>query len=113
MTNIQDTAVKQECENLICTHPGNNATCTQEGVRSTYNSIKSTMKPNPVKILGTLVNPNNIVTSMCVRYDKEGINHFYFIYSAHYSFVCCNLSGIFPSFVRSYTILTNVDNGTD
>jgi hypothetical protein len=22
----------QECENLICTHPGNNATCTEEGV---------------------------------------------------------------------------------
>jgi hypothetical protein len=23
-----DTAVNQECENLICTHPGNNATCS-------------------------------------------------------------------------------------
>jgi hypothetical protein len=30
-----DTALDQECENLICTHPGNNATCTQEGVTST------------------------------------------------------------------------------
>src|SRR5438874_4574683 len=27
-----DTALDQECENLICTHPGNNATCVQEGV---------------------------------------------------------------------------------
>jgi hypothetical protein len=26
-----DTALDQECENLICTHPGENATCTQEG----------------------------------------------------------------------------------
>jgi hypothetical protein len=26
-----DTAVDQECENLICTHPGENATCVQEG----------------------------------------------------------------------------------
>jgi hypothetical protein len=26
-----DTAVDQECENLICTHPGNNATCVSEG----------------------------------------------------------------------------------
>jgi hypothetical protein len=26
-----DTAVDQECENLICTHPGENAACTQEG----------------------------------------------------------------------------------
>jgi ABC-type antimicrobial peptide transport system permease subunit len=25
----------QECENLICTHPGENATCVQEGVVST------------------------------------------------------------------------------
>jgi hypothetical protein len=27
-----DTALDQECENLICTHPGENATCTQEGL---------------------------------------------------------------------------------
>ena len=27
-----DTAVDQECENLICTHPGSNATCDTEGV---------------------------------------------------------------------------------
>jgi hypothetical protein len=27
-----DTALDQECQNLICTHPGNNATCSQEGV---------------------------------------------------------------------------------
>jgi len=26
-----DTATNQECENLICTHPGENATCTEEG----------------------------------------------------------------------------------
>jgi hypothetical protein len=29
-----DTAVDQECENLICTHLGENATCTEEGVTS-------------------------------------------------------------------------------
>jgi hypothetical protein len=29
-----DTTVDQECENLICTHPGNNATCVQEGAVS-------------------------------------------------------------------------------
>ena len=27
-----DTALDQECENLICTHPGENATCVQEGL---------------------------------------------------------------------------------
>jgi len=26
-----DNDQEQECENLICTHPGNNATCTEEG----------------------------------------------------------------------------------
>jgi hypothetical protein len=29
-----DTTLDQECENLICTHPGNNATCVQEGAAS-------------------------------------------------------------------------------
>ena len=37
-----DTTVNQECENLICTHPGENTTCTQEGVRSI-----STPTPTP------------------------------------------------------------------
>jgi len=40
-----DTATNQECENLICTHPGENATCTEEGVRSNartnYNNLKN------------------------------------------------------------------------
>ena len=26
-----DTTLDQECENLICTHPGDNATCVSEG----------------------------------------------------------------------------------
>ena len=30
-----DTALDQECENLICTHPGDNATCVQEGAAVT------------------------------------------------------------------------------
>jgi hypothetical protein len=38
-----DTTVNQECENLICTHPGENATCTQEGVGSTPTST-----PEPI-----------------------------------------------------------------
>jgi len=29
-----DNDQEQECENVICTHPGENAACTQEGVRS-------------------------------------------------------------------------------
>jgi hypothetical protein len=30
-----DNTADQECENLICTHPGENTTCTEEGVTST------------------------------------------------------------------------------
>ena len=30
-----DTALDQECENLICTHPGENATCVSEGAAVT------------------------------------------------------------------------------
>jgi hypothetical protein len=51
-----DTAVNQECENLICTHPGNNATCTQEGLAAaTGNAISSQQPPptNSFTITGT------------------------------------------------------------
>jgi hypothetical protein len=30
-----DTALDQECENLICTHPGTGATCVSEGGNAT------------------------------------------------------------------------------
>src|SRR5437762_13307595 len=40
-----DTALDQECENLICTHPGNNATCVQEGAVATTSTSTSTSTP--------------------------------------------------------------------
>jgi hypothetical protein len=40
-----DTALDQECENLICTHPGENATCSQEGV------VTPTAKPTTTTLL--------------------------------------------------------------
>jgi len=42
-----DTAVDQECENLICTHPGGNATCVQEGAVTTTSTATT---PPPVKL---------------------------------------------------------------
>jgi hypothetical protein len=39
-----DTAVDQECENLICTHPGENATCVQEGIGALTTNATSTPK---------------------------------------------------------------------
>jgi hypothetical protein len=43
-----DTALDQECENVICTHPGNNATCVQEGAVATTTTTATT--PPPVKL---------------------------------------------------------------
>jgi hypothetical protein len=42
-----DTTTNQECENLICTHPGNNATCVQEGGVTTTTTATT---PPPVKL---------------------------------------------------------------
>src|SRR6187397_3057532 len=43
-----DTAVDQECENLICTHPGNNATCVQEG--AAVAAVQQGSQTTPVKL---------------------------------------------------------------
>src|SRR3954449_2136119 len=58
-----DTALDQECENLICTHPGNNATCTQEGAAAT-----STTTPTPEPITTTL---RTIKTVVCQPTDPN------------------------------------------
>jgi hypothetical protein len=49
-----DTDLDQECENLICTHPGNNATCTQEGV------VKPKPKLTCEQCLTTILNSKQI-----------------------------------------------------
>src|SRR6188472_3790313 len=52
-----DTALDQECENLICTHPGENATCSQEGV------VTPTSTPTPKPTTTTL-----LVKKVCERF---------------------------------------------
>jgi hypothetical protein len=37
-----DNTEEQECQNLICTHPGENATCSQEGAAATPTPVKLT-----------------------------------------------------------------------
>jgi hypothetical protein len=39
-----DTTTNQECQNLICTHPGENATCVQEGAAA----AQQTPTPQPI-----------------------------------------------------------------
>ena len=51
-----DTATSQECENLICTHPGDNAICSQEGV--------TTPTPTPKPTTTTL-----LVKKVCERFQ--------------------------------------------
>jgi hypothetical protein len=48
-----DTSVNQECENLICTHPGENATCTQEGAAAPQTP---TPQPTPTTTLRVIKN---------------------------------------------------------
>jgi hypothetical protein len=53
-----DNDQEQECENLICTHPGENATCVQEGVvtptTTTTTPTTPTTTPTPEPITTTL-----------------------------------------------------------
>ena len=42
-----DNSLAQECQNVICTHPGNNATCSQEGV---VTPTSTTTTPPPVTL---------------------------------------------------------------
>jgi hypothetical protein len=42
-----DTALDQECENLICTHPGDNATCVQEESAAVTTNATT---PTPAKL---------------------------------------------------------------
>jgi hypothetical protein len=47
-----DTALDQECENLICTHPGENATCVQEGVVTSTPTPPPTSTPTTIQVSG-------------------------------------------------------------
>jgi hypothetical protein len=48
-----DNTAEQECANLICTHPGNNATCTQEGAATPPTPVKLTCEQCFMKFLST------------------------------------------------------------
>ena len=55
-----DTAVNQECENLICTHPGENATCTQEGAAVASAAVVAAAKRTCEQCFTTFLNPDQI-----------------------------------------------------
>jgi hypothetical protein len=56
-----DTAVSQGCENLICTHPGNNATCSHEQIITSVPIPIPTPTPTPEPTTTTLRVIKNVV----------------------------------------------------
>jgi hypothetical protein len=65
-----DTALDQECENLICTHPGENATCVQEGVRSAVAPIPTPVKNTCEQCFTTLLTPQQI-SNVLAQFSSE------------------------------------------
>jgi hypothetical protein len=67
-----DNNQAQECENLICTHPGNNATCTQEGARAAAQTPTPTPQPpnTTLRVIKTVVcsstDPDCSLPNFCV-----------------------------------------------
>jgi hypothetical protein len=55
-----DTAVDQECENLICTHPGENATCSQEGAVAASAAAVAAAKRTCEQCFTTFLTPDQI-----------------------------------------------------
>src|SRR6266516_3712822 len=47
-----DNNQEQECENLICTHPGENATCVQEGAAATSIPTPTTTTTTTIQVSG-------------------------------------------------------------
>ena len=54
-----DTAVDQECENMICTHLGENATCSQEGA-ATASAAVAVAKRTCEQCFTTFLTPDQI-----------------------------------------------------
>jgi len=69
-----DTALDQECENLICTHPGNNATCVQEGaaVTTTATTTNATATPKTCEeCITTFLTPQQITA---LEFNLKGVD---------------------------------------
>src|SRR5512133_3233438 len=52
-----DTTVNQECENLICTHPGSGATCVRENETA---AVTPPVTPPPVKEVCLSAQPDTV-----------------------------------------------------
>ena len=61
-----DTTVNQECENLICTHPGENATCSQEGAATPTPTPTTTTLRIIKKVVCQSTDPDCSIPATCV-----------------------------------------------
>jgi hypothetical protein len=69
-----DTTADQECENLLCTHPGNNATCVQEGaaVTTTATTTNATATPKTCEeCITTFLTPQQITA---LEFNLKGVD---------------------------------------
>jgi hypothetical protein len=72
-----DTTLDQECENLICTHPGNNATCVQEGaaVAAVQQGIQTTPVKSPCEQCFTKFLSSEQITALLQALNRAfGVN---------------------------------------
>jgi hypothetical protein len=61
-----DNTAEQECQNVICTHPGDNATCSQEGTPTpTPEPITTTLRVIK-KVVCLSTDPNCSIPATCV-----------------------------------------------
>jgi nucleotide-binding universal stress UspA family protein len=62
-----DNDQEQECENLICTHPGKNATCTPEGDSSSTKTRANTNNnlESYKKVVCLATDPNSTLPTLC------------------------------------------------
>jgi hypothetical protein len=74
-----DNNQEQECENLICTHPGENATCVQEGQAAAATPTQAPVKKTCeqcFKSLLTSAEINGVLASIKMRLGADSLAEF-------------------------------------
>jgi hypothetical protein len=59
-----DNNQEQECQNLICTHPGNNATCVEEGAKTTTTAAAAQTRPSACEECFTSILPQRVINNI-------------------------------------------------
>jgi len=74
-----DNNQEQECENLICTHPGENATCEQEGQAAAATPTQAPVKKTCEQCFTSLLTSaeiNGVLASIKMRLGADSLAEF-------------------------------------